>query len=128
MTTTYSEDTDITNADPNASGLLPSSDAGSFDRLRVLAEAEIDRRIMRRFPPVSPSSLSDTTELTEAEVRFVLFFLYREAASRGDNDLLWLKMTHWQQQAEAEIASVQLSISGEDVASTRGSTMPIWRS
>lgn len=132
-TTTYSDDDDITNADPNAYGLLPADDqaeaAGDqFDRLRVAAKAEIDRRISRREPPVYPSSLSDSSELTEAEVRYVLHFLYRDSSVRAGDDLMWVKSEHWRKQAEDEVDSAQLSISGADVSSAQGWSVPIWRS
>jgi hypothetical protein len=133
MTTTYSADTDIIAADPMALLILPNAEhilavGLQFDRLRILAKAEINRRIWRRGPPVDPSDLSDTTELTEAEVRFVLYYLYRDAASRTGNDLLWVKAKDWKQEAEAEIQGVQLTISDELVRSTQGFSAPIWRS
>lgn len=128
MTTTYATDANISNVDPQASGMLTTADAGSFDRLRILAKAEIDRRIWRRDPPVDPSDLADTTELTEAEVRFVLHYLYRDAASRAGDDLLWVKAEHWKREAEAEIGGVQLTVSDELVRSTQGFSAPIWRS
>ena len=133
MTTTYSADTDIIAADPMAFALLPASDQSlgvglRFDRLRILAMAEIDRRLWRRDPPVDPDDLGDTTELTEAEVRFVLHYLYRDASSRAGDDLLWVKAEHWKREAESEIQGVQLTIADEFVRSTQGFTAPIWRS
>jgi hypothetical protein len=128
MTTTYCADTDVSNCDPQASGMLTTADAGSFDRLRILAKAEIGRRISRRDPPVDPADLADTTELKEAEVRFVLHYVYRDAASRAGDDLLWIKSEHWKREAEAEIQGVQLTVSDELVRSTQGFSAPIWRS
>lgn len=133
MTDTYSTDDDILAADPQAYNLLPAADQAEaedsrFDRLRVLAQAEINRRLLRRDPPVTQGVLADTTELTEAEVRFVLHYLYRDAASRAGDDLLWVKAEHWKKEAEAEIKDVPLSISGDEVPSTQGGSVPIFRS
>jgi hypothetical protein len=132
-TTTYSEDDDIIAADPRAYDLLPAADQAEaederFDRLRILAKAEINRRLLRREPAISEGMLGDTSELTEAEVRFVLHYIYRDASVRAGDDLLWVKAEHWKKEAEAEIMSVPLTISCEDVPSTQGGSVPIWRS
>ena len=132
-TTTYCDDDDIMNTDPLAYNLLPAADQAEasgdqFERLRVLAQAEIQRRIARREPPVYPSGLSDTSELTECEVRYVLHYLYRDSAVRAGDDLLWVKSEHWRKEAEAEIESVQLTVSGADVMSAQGWSVPIYRS
>lgn len=129
MTTTFSEDTDITNADPHALALLPTPDSGSFDRVRVLAHAEILRRLARREPPVTEGDLSDTTELTECEVRFALHYIYKDASSRkNDNDRLWGMAVYYLDRAEAEINDVRLTIGDETVQSVQGYSAPIFRS
>ena len=128
MTTTYSLDADVANADPHAVDMLPTADAGTYDRLRVAAKAEIGRRLLRREPSVSPSTLGDTSELTQAEVRFVLHYLYRDASVRAGDDLLWVKSEYWKKEAESEINGVQLTVSGEDVSSAQGGSVPVWRS
>lgn len=126
MTTTYCEDADITAEDPFATDYLPAADAGSFDRVRVQAQAELLRRISRRNPPVFEGDLSDSSELLHCEVCFSLHFIYRDAATRTGEDLLWKKSEYWQKAAESEVNSVQLSV-GENVRSVQGSSAPIWR-
>lgn len=125
---TYAEDTDITNADPFATQVRPSGDS-DFERVRTLAYDEINRRLSRRNPPVdAPSSLADSSELTEAEVRFALHYLYRDAASVAADSLYWEKAKHWLSMAEAEITTVQVSVGVEDVKSVQSNSAPIWRS
>jgi hypothetical protein len=126
MTITYSEDADIIAEDPFAADYLPASDAGDFDRVRVQAQPELLPRLSRRNPPVTSSDLSDSSELLHCEVTFVLHFLYRDAATRTGDDLLWKKSEYWQKAAEAEVNSAQLSV-GENVRSVQGSSAPVWR-
>jgi len=119
---TYSVDADITNREPIASDLNGGST--DFSRQRGIAYAEIGRRLMRRSPPVTQDSVTDSTELTEAEVRYTLYRLFFEAASRAADDPLWAKAQAYRREFEDEIASVPLYV---DTVPSRGSS-PIRRS
>lgn len=108
MATTYSEDTDITNREPQASTLNDGST--DFSRQRQIAYDEIGRRLIRRSPAIVQSALGIITELKEAEIRFTLHRLYFEASSRAADDPLWAKAQAYRREFEDEIMSAQLPV------------------
>ena len=130
MSTTYTVESDITKAEPSATDYLPASDSGSFDRLRVLAYNEINRRLARRNPPVDYTECSDTTELNWAEVCHVLRDLFEQAASRAQNDLLWVQAKEWGKRWDDEIQNAPVTVSGDsaDGGVSQGASIEIQRS
>jgi hypothetical protein len=122
MATTYALDADITNRDPYAATINGAS--SDFSRLRTIAYNEIGRRLWRRSPRIAQSTLGIVADLTESEIRYVLYQLYFEASSRTGDDVLWQKAQAFKREFEAEIASVPLAVA--DVPSMDSS--PVRRS
>jgi hypothetical protein len=112
---TYCTDLDVLHFDPLAATYLPDSDSASFERIRENAYAEIGRRLARRDPPVSQSSVGGVAGLDHAERLWVLYRLYYDAAAKvGDTDTLKKRSDDYLALFDTEMENVRIPIGDDD--------------
>ena len=118
----YSTSADLLAREPYIATLTGSS---TFTATIALADAEIDRRLARRYPSVMAPLTDEADAVEEASILQSLALIYFQAASGpgGDNDMVWRKAYFYRQEFEREIMAVSI---GSPVSSVGSS--PVFRS
>lgn len=118
----YSTSADLLAREPYIATLTGSS---TFTATIALADAEIDRRLGRRYPSVLVPLTDEAEAVKEASILLSLHKVYYQAASgpNKDSDMVWRKAYDYRQEFEREIQSVQI---GSPVPSMGSS--PVFRS
>lgn len=112
--TTFSTDADIIARDPYATGILPASDAGSWERLRNQVYDDICLRLRSRG--VDPATVDDSTGvLKKAEVLGVLAEHYHQCATREEQDFYRSEGRRLAKAYEALLASAAVATTDDEL-------------
>jgi hypothetical protein len=114
---TYCEDADITRKDPNADEIRTALEEVDFLRVRELVAEDIERRLLRRVPPIYIEDLADVEELKHIAVLGCLAELYRTAASRpAEEDTYGDTAKKREEEYHTELRDTPLTLTSGDTA------------